>query len=314
MSLEQATLTSDNTVYMQLALDLGPPEVKQTAYDMGIKTQLDGYPAESLGGLTHRRLAAGDGERVRDDRLRRLPQPPDRDHEDHVPRRQVRAAAALQGQAHEGVRGRRHRRGDADPRQEHPGRHRHEGQHRLPGGRQDRHDRRVQRRVVRRLHPAPGDRDVGRLPRRPDRDDDRVPRRLGGRRHVPGRDLGRLHEGGQGQVLRRLQAAQDAVPVLARSSASTRAAAAAAPASSTTRRSSTSPPAPDRARPARRRREARRAAAATATATTGTATATAATATAAATATSTPTSTSRRRRATPPGGTDPGGGAEAPTG
>jgi penicillin-binding protein 1A len=52
MSLEGATLASDNTVYMQLALDLGPPEVKQTAYDMGIKTHLDGYPAESLGGLT----------------------------------------------------------------------------------------------------------------------------------------------------------------------------------------------------------------------------------------------------------------------
>ena len=52
ISLEQATLFSDNTVYEQLALDLGPPEVKQTAYDMGIKTHLDGYPAESLGGLT----------------------------------------------------------------------------------------------------------------------------------------------------------------------------------------------------------------------------------------------------------------------
>src|SRR5215203_945955 len=52
MSLERATLKSDNTVYMQLALELGPPEVKQTAYDMGIKTKLDGYPAESLGGLT----------------------------------------------------------------------------------------------------------------------------------------------------------------------------------------------------------------------------------------------------------------------
>jgi penicillin-binding protein 1A len=52
MSLEQATLKSDNTVYMQLALDLGPPEVKQTAIDMGIRTHLDGYPAESLGGLT----------------------------------------------------------------------------------------------------------------------------------------------------------------------------------------------------------------------------------------------------------------------
>jgi penicillin-binding protein 1A len=52
ISLEKATLFSDNTVYEQLALDLGPPEVKQTAYDMGIKTHLDGYPAESLGGLT----------------------------------------------------------------------------------------------------------------------------------------------------------------------------------------------------------------------------------------------------------------------
>ena len=52
ISLEQATLKSDNTVYEQLALDLGPPEIKQTAYDMGIKTQLDGYPAEALGGLT----------------------------------------------------------------------------------------------------------------------------------------------------------------------------------------------------------------------------------------------------------------------
>src|SRR3954468_9379054 len=52
ITLEQATLFSDNTVYEQLALDLGPPEVKRTAYDMGIKTHLDGYPAESLGGLT----------------------------------------------------------------------------------------------------------------------------------------------------------------------------------------------------------------------------------------------------------------------
>jgi penicillin-binding protein 1A len=52
INLEQATLKSDNTVYMQLALDLGPPEIKQTAYDMGIRTHLDGYPAESLGGLT----------------------------------------------------------------------------------------------------------------------------------------------------------------------------------------------------------------------------------------------------------------------
>ena len=35
MSLDAATLASDNTVYMQLALDLGPAEVKQTAYRHG---------------------------------------------------------------------------------------------------------------------------------------------------------------------------------------------------------------------------------------------------------------------------------------
>jgi penicillin-binding protein 1A len=52
MNLHQATLASDNTVYMQLALDVGPKEVRQTAYDMGITTKLNGYPAESLGGLT----------------------------------------------------------------------------------------------------------------------------------------------------------------------------------------------------------------------------------------------------------------------
>src|SRR3954471_2792925 len=52
MSLTRATLKSDNTVYEQLALDLGPEEVKKTAVMMGIRTHLDGYPAEALGGLT----------------------------------------------------------------------------------------------------------------------------------------------------------------------------------------------------------------------------------------------------------------------
>jgi penicillin-binding protein 1A len=52
MNLHTATLKSDNTVYTQLALDVGPQAIKQTAYDMGIETKLDGYPAEALGGLT----------------------------------------------------------------------------------------------------------------------------------------------------------------------------------------------------------------------------------------------------------------------
>jgi len=52
MNLVQATIQSDNTVYAQLDLDVTPEAVRQTAYDMGIKTKLDGYPAEGLGGLT----------------------------------------------------------------------------------------------------------------------------------------------------------------------------------------------------------------------------------------------------------------------
>jgi penicillin-binding protein 1A len=52
ISLSRATLSSDNSVYMQLALDLGPDAVVETAEDMGIQTKLDGYPAETLGGLT----------------------------------------------------------------------------------------------------------------------------------------------------------------------------------------------------------------------------------------------------------------------
>jgi penicillin-binding protein 1A len=52
MNLVSATLQSDNTVYAQLDLDVGPDAVKQTAKDLGITTKLDGYPAEGLGGLT----------------------------------------------------------------------------------------------------------------------------------------------------------------------------------------------------------------------------------------------------------------------
>jgi penicillin-binding protein 1A len=51
LSLRQATLQSDNSVYIQLAMDLGPNEVKKTARMMGIKSTLKGYPAETLGGL-----------------------------------------------------------------------------------------------------------------------------------------------------------------------------------------------------------------------------------------------------------------------
>jgi penicillin-binding protein 1A len=51
MNLVQATLKSDNTVYAQLIIDLGPKAVRETAKMMGITTKLDGLPAEGLGGL-----------------------------------------------------------------------------------------------------------------------------------------------------------------------------------------------------------------------------------------------------------------------
>jgi penicillin-binding protein 1A len=51
LNLVKATLISDNSVYIQLALDLGPAEVKKTARDLGVRSKLNGYCAETLGGL-----------------------------------------------------------------------------------------------------------------------------------------------------------------------------------------------------------------------------------------------------------------------
>jgi len=48
----QATLKSDNTVYAQLAADLGEETITQMAYKMGVQTHLQSYAAEAIGGLT----------------------------------------------------------------------------------------------------------------------------------------------------------------------------------------------------------------------------------------------------------------------
>jgi penicillin-binding protein 1A len=52
MSLVQATLASDNTVYAQLAADLGEQSITEMAHKMGVKVHLHSYPSEALGGLT----------------------------------------------------------------------------------------------------------------------------------------------------------------------------------------------------------------------------------------------------------------------
>jgi len=51
INLKQATVASDNTVFAQLDLDVGPRAVKATAKSMGIESELDGIPAEGIGGL-----------------------------------------------------------------------------------------------------------------------------------------------------------------------------------------------------------------------------------------------------------------------
>ncbi len=51
INLRQATVTSDNTVFAQLDLDVGPENVARTAESMGITSHLDGIPAEGIGGL-----------------------------------------------------------------------------------------------------------------------------------------------------------------------------------------------------------------------------------------------------------------------
>jgi penicillin-binding protein 1A len=51
VNLKQATVASDNTVFAQLDLDVGPEQVAETARSLGISSALDGIPAEGIGGL-----------------------------------------------------------------------------------------------------------------------------------------------------------------------------------------------------------------------------------------------------------------------
>ncbi len=51
ITIEEATEQSDNTVFVQLALDLGMKNVVDMAHKMGITSQLDPYPSTAIGGL-----------------------------------------------------------------------------------------------------------------------------------------------------------------------------------------------------------------------------------------------------------------------
>ena len=163
INLQQATVASDNTVFAQLDLDVGPENVAETAKSMGIESELDGIPAEGIGGLrigvsplemsdAYATLAAG-GIHRNPIAIRRVVFPDGRvDRPEHA---DPQARRLRSGRL----------RGDPPAPRQHHRRHRHRGLHRLRGtGGQDRDDRPLHRRLVRRLPAEPLDRGLGRLP------------------------------------------------------------------------------------------------------------------------------------------------------
>ena len=53
INLVEATLLSDNSVYAQLALQVGAGHISDVAHRMGITTPINNSPVIVLGGLTH---------------------------------------------------------------------------------------------------------------------------------------------------------------------------------------------------------------------------------------------------------------------
>ena len=51
ITLEKALADSDNTVFVQLALDLGLQKVVEMANELGVDSEIDAYPATAIGGL-----------------------------------------------------------------------------------------------------------------------------------------------------------------------------------------------------------------------------------------------------------------------
>src|ERR671917_856844 len=51
ITLAKAMADSDNTVFVQLALDLGLQNVVDMAHDLGIESEIDAYPSTAIGGL-----------------------------------------------------------------------------------------------------------------------------------------------------------------------------------------------------------------------------------------------------------------------
>ena len=93
ISLTRATLASDNSVYAQLILDVGPEDGLRDGQAARHHDQARLLPGRGPRRPHARRHAARDGERLRDARQRRRPPPADRHREGRLPRRQERATS-----------------------------------------------------------------------------------------------------------------------------------------------------------------------------------------------------------------------------
>ena len=160
-SVTRATLRSDNAVYAQLTLDVGPDRVGEMARKLGVRSPLEvnGHyvPAMGLGSIAvspldmasaYATLAAG-GVYSEPTAIRKVVLPNGKEDTEG-------GLGAPEADARDP--GRRRVEGDPDPRGQRPLRHRHARRVRSPGGRQDRDDRQARRRLVRRLHARPLDR------------------------------------------------------------------------------------------------------------------------------------------------------------
>ena len=137
INITKATTVSDNTVFAQLAEDLGYGKLDATAHAMGITSALDGFPSEVIGGLKLLLHDARDGRRLRDAGQRRHSRPDDGHQQGRVPGRQGRQPR--QSAAQSRVQRRRGVRGHTGPEDRDPERNRNRRQLRVSGRRQDRH-------------------------------------------------------------------------------------------------------------------------------------------------------------------------------
>ncbi len=182
--IAQATLSSDNSVFQQLTLDVGPDKVIETAYEMGVSKERELPDVASIGlgagevtpldmATAYAPLSNG-GYRVAPLAIRKIVKP-----DGTVNDVRARARGDL-------PRWRRLR-GHADPAGQRHRRHRGQRPDRRAGRGQDGHHGRLRRRLVRRLHAPVLHGRLDGLPeqRGPAPLHDQRARDHGGRRHLP---------------------------------------------------------------------------------------------------------------------------------